>query len=634
MSALGSRVIRTTGSSRPWCSLVLASSASRARRNGITTTITERHHAAALTVLLWRRGGGARCCSCSTSAAAEDGVSAGSSVLDDWRFRVERGILQEDAGQEQAAKRLRRLQCTLERLQWDNECVRQYNNEATTMRDGLEQQQEPNGEEEDTEKHRIDQHSKSTAPHHVVHHPRPRRRRSNTEPTTSGDDASEIEQHQQKQSATSVENRVEDMQQEPELPEKPSIPRGLYLYGNVGTGKSMLMDQFFALTSTTKKRRYHFHEFITDMHRRMHEHRTHNNGGTTNKSLSAAASALTAVERTAHELSKQYSLLCLDEFQILDVADAVLLRQVLGFLLANGTVLVTTSNRPLTHWQQPHLDEHSQWVAALLQRYCVSHDMGTDQDYRQVTAAAMAASMEQDEDGASNHLGNNGMYIVMDDDARQGALQLEIDQVLQRVLGDEFETSVETFRLGGRRNFEVVTFTSSSSSSSSSTSSRTRILAQISFDDLCVHNHLVAAEYKILAEHFDGILLTHIPVVSDSLRGHDQARRFVHCIDCLYEARVPVLCTAHTPLDQLFVTTQRQQPQDNNSSDLLWADQATNPDGYTLGALVSVQDLPVAMRRAASRLAEMTSHKWWNDKLFHYRRSRTSDNEAQQEVQE
>ena len=225
--------------------------------------------------------------------------------------------------------------------------------------------------------------------------------------------------------------------------------------------------------------------------------------------------------------------------------------------------------------------------------------------------------------------------------ASSGA-RLRIDTVLQQTLGEDYETTVSTFPLGGKRHLEVVT-----SSSSSSSSDPIITIGECRFDDLCVHHNLVAADYRVLAQHFDALVLTEIPAaISDSLSGHDAARRFVHLVDCLYEARVPLLGAAPVSIRELFVTTnnttttvdtaprplQEQQLDDvdndenvggiSGSSDggnLLWADQATDAAGYAVGALVSVRDLPVAMRRAASRLAEMTSGQWW-DRILRKRR--------------
>lgn len=562
-----------------------------------------------------------------------------SSVLDDWRDRVREGHWRGgDAGQEQAVRTLRRLQRTLERLQWDNAMVQRYHEQR-------EQQQQRATTEEPP---------KQSLMGHVVHHPR----RPLLDTTDAITDNINVESnkthpnpnHMPSSASESIVPNLQPTLTQPLVP--PSIPRGVYLYGSVGTGKSMLMDRFFALTNLSKKKRYHFHEFMSDLHRRWHVHRTR----TTPPEAAPAACTnsisqssplpeeqqqqeqqpfLSPILRAAHELANECSLLCLDEFQVLDVADAVLLRQVLGHLLVNGTVLVTTSNRPLSYYldKQHRLDQHTHYIATLLQRYCVSHAMETETDYRQLLAVSAEANPNNDNihhDPAVPLLPHS-MYMVLDDDnAPEPAdaatcMRQRIEQVLQCVLGEDYETSVTPLPLGARRHVEIVSYSTSTGTVDDIPQQQQRVvIGQVSFDDLCVHHHLVAADYRLLAERVHGLCVTDLPPsISDSLRGHDVARRWVHCIDSLYEARIPLLCTnmtqPRTPLSQLFVSTRRTKTpnmsgddKDDATDELLWADQATSAEGYAQGALVSVEDLPVAMRRAASRLVEMTSRQWWS----------------------
>jgi protein AFG1 len=109
-------------------------------------------------------------------------------------------------------------------------------------------------------------------------------------------------------------------------------PHGLYLYGDVGTGKTMLMDLFYNTLPAhiTHKRRVHFHAFMLDVHKRMH--------------AAKAAGAGDPLVPVARDLAKTH-VLCLDEFQVTDIADAMILRRLLDALLEHGVVCVLTSNR-------------------------------------------------------------------------------------------------------------------------------------------------------------------------------------------------------------------------------------------------------------------------------------------------
>ncbi|POM76979.1 Mitochondrial ATPase, partial [Phytophthora palmivora] len=116
--------------------------------------------------------------------------------------------------------------------------------------------------------------------------------------------------------------------------EEPIIaPKGLYLYGGVGCGKTFVMDMFFDNVPVKHKLRVHFHEFMLDIHKRMHE-------------LRRQGFHEDPIPHIADELLENSWLLCFDEFQVTDVADALILRRLFSALLARGFVMVATSNRP------------------------------------------------------------------------------------------------------------------------------------------------------------------------------------------------------------------------------------------------------------------------------------------------
>ena len=223
---------------------------------------------------------------------------------------VQDNELQPDAQQARAAKKLQKLQVALQG--YDNgPLIEDYEKRAALRTRRKEEEEEQRKQQQEQQK------------------------------ANQSNDA-ELQVLQEKESSNPV--IAIETPKEPEPP-RLRVPRGMYLYGSVGTGKSLLMDTFFQLAPVANKRRCHFHAFMSDVHDRIHRLKQQDlllNGRSfhidTNKYRNP-------IHRVGREIAGETALLCFDEFQVTDVADALILSQLFAVLFALGTVVVSTSNR-------------------------------------------------------------------------------------------------------------------------------------------------------------------------------------------------------------------------------------------------------------------------------------------------
>ncbi|MBI1274696.1 cell division protein ZapE [bacterium] len=288
------------------------------------------------------------------------------------------------------------------------------------------------------------------------------------------------------------------------LPVAPApAPRGVYIHGDVGRGKSMLMDLFFETAPVEKKRRQHFHQFMREVHRTIHEWRTKHGG----------EEDADPILPLARQIRDSTSLLCLDELEVHDITDAMMLARLFTLLLKRGVVMVFTSNRA-PHALYPNglqRDRFLKFIDALVEKIDVVH-LDSPLDYRLGKLKAMQRT-----------------YVH--------PLGTAADQFMEQAfasLTNQAKPEPAVLEVNGRQ----VTLPRCHHS-----------VAWCDFDDLCAQP-LASHDYLQLAGQFDTLLLSNIPALKPEQR--NEARRFIMLIDALYDQRVKLVATAETAPEGIY----------------------------------------------------------------------------------
>ncbi len=276
---------------------------------------------------------------------------------------------------------------------------------------------------------------------------------------------------------------------------RPPIPRGVYMHGGVGRGKSFLMDCFFQAVPVVRKTRLHFHEFMREVHRELAE-------------LQGTVNPLDAL---GERIAKRYRLICFDEFHVADITDAMILHRLLVALFDNGVGFVTTSNfRPDDLYPNGlHRDRILPAIALLNEKLEVlSVDNGTD--YRRRT-------MEQVR-----------LYLT----PLGEAVDAEMNDAFTRLAEAHDESPVlhiEHREIRARRKAGGVVW--------------------FDFRVLC-GGPRSQNDYLEIATQFHTVLLSGVPRMSARLAS--EARRFTWLIDVLYDRRVKLILSAEVPPEELY----------------------------------------------------------------------------------
>ncbi|MBU0917322.1 cell division protein ZapE [Aquabacterium parvum] len=275
----------------------------------------------------------------------------------------------------------------------------------------------------------------------------------------------------------------------------PELPRGVYMFGGVGRGKSFIMDCFFNAVPLERKTRLHFHEFMREVHRQLHE-------------LKGQQDPL---EVLAKRMSRKHRLICFDEFHVADVTDAMILYKLLDAMFRNRMSIVTTSNfHPDGLYPNGlHRDRILPAIELLKQQLqVVNVDAGND--YRR------------------RALENANLYLQPLNEANEAEMHRIFGQ-LAETADEDPELNIEHRVLKARRKAGGVVW--------------------FDFNTLC-GGPRSQNDYLELASRFHTVMLSHVPHMP--VRMASEARRFTWLVDVLYDRKCKLVISAEVPPEQLY----------------------------------------------------------------------------------
>ncbi|CAK4031881.1 probable AFG1-ATPase family gene [Lecanosticta acicola] len=378
---------------------------------------------------------------------------------------------------------------------------------------------------------------------------------------------------------------------------RPDLPKGLYMYGDVGSGKTMLMDLFYDTLpdNITHKTRIHFHNFMQEVHKELHKMKMQHGND------------IDCIPFVAATFAEKASVLCFDEFQCTDVADAMILRRLIESLMAHGTVIVTTSNRHPTELYKNGIQRESfvPCINLLLDQLRVLN-LDSTTDYRKIPRPPSGVYHHPLDTAANRHAEHWFKFLGdFDHDPPHAATQT--------VWGREITVP--------RASGKACWFT---------------------FNEL-IGSATGAADYLELVRHYDRFIVTDVPGMN--LRSRDLARRFITFLDAVYESRAKLVLTSAVPLTQLFMSrdevgelidsaaanapklpsitsntkaskSARAAKEVKEGSDvddamrMMMDDLGMNMDTMKKSSMFTGDEEAFAFARALSRLTEMGSQEW------------------------
>ena len=323
-------------------------------------------------------------------------------------------------------------------------------------------------------------------------------------------------------------------------------PKGIYVYGSVGVGKTFTMDLFFDecrksnATTRRRQRRAHFHEFMLDVHERIHLYK---------KDFPKSD----PIPPVALQIAQESQLLCFDEFQVTDIADAMIMKRLFSLLFDIGVVVVSTSNRPPNALYEGGLNR-SQFLPFIdvLKDKCEIVSMDEVHDYRKDTLmpdvpySYFYPSGSNETNASLETIFSGTELIELNESKESKESKKEWKEIVPVMMGRKLEVL--------RAN---------------------KTCGWFNFKELC-HQPLGVADYIAISQRFPVVIIDSVPQLGASY--YNEARRFVTMIDAMYEANCRLVIASTVPLDSLFVSFEATVETKDGDEEIAVMEQTSNID--------------------------------------------------------